>query len=74
MEVVVKDGMVIVPAEILNRFGFLKEGKCRVEITDGEIHILKSYPARERMVKRLRRSTLQLPVDDMIKNEEVEID
>ena len=74
MEAVVRDGMVILPPEILERSGFLRQGKCRVEITDEEIRILRGYPARDRMIERLRRSTLQLPVDEMIKHEEVEVD
>ena len=74
MEVAIKDGMVVLPSEILERFGLLREGKCRVEITDEEIRILRCYPARDRMIERLRRSTLQLPVDEMMKNEEVEVD
>ena len=74
MEVMIKDGMIVLPSEVWERLRFPREGRCRIEITDEEIRILRPYPARDRMIKRLGRSTLRLPIDEMIKNEEVEVD
>ena len=77
MKAVIEKGMVIFPKEVFEKGYLPKKGEVDVETMEGWLKVkvpLTSIIGRKRVAMRLQEISLTLSIDEIAKNEVVEID
>lgn len=73
MKVAIKNGVIILPREIINKIGFPKNGECEIEINEAEIRIKKPAPIPKQLINLLHHP-IKMSIKDIIKISEDTID
>ena len=76
MKAVIEKGMVIFPKEVFEKGYLHKKGEVDVETMEGWLKVKAQLTSigRKRVARRLQEISLVLPIDEIAKNEVIEID
>jgi hypothetical protein len=76
MKAIIEKGMVIFPKEVFKKGYLPKKGEVDVETMEGWLKVKAQLTSvgRKRIARRLQETSLTLPIDEIAKNEVIEID
>jgi len=74
MKVLIKNGVIILPQDIINKMGLPKNGECEIIPKQNEIKILikKSLPIPYDIINDIKQSKIARSVKEMVKDELVQ--
>lgn len=72
MKVLIEDGKVCIPKEIIKKANLPENGECEVEVSKDGLKILRSQGIPSGMIKILQEPPVERSIVDMMKDEVVE--
>lgn len=74
MKASIENGKITIPKEVIYKANLPLNGECEVEVVGTEIKITPFVAHPEKMIKILRESQVVAPIDEMVRNEVVDVD
>ena len=73
MRVSIKNGVIVLPQDLISKIGFPKNGECEIEINEAEIRIKKPAPIPKELINLLHHP-IKMSMNDIVKISENTID